>query len=376
MEEMRERRAWSYLNTGTIVRFAASLLFVAICYVLRYKFTVDVVLADRLSEVAKVVELILSGAMSYVDFAVAEFLLYCLIIFLCIYVVYIAVKIIVTGRWIVYPLRCLSNICLFFSSALLIFMMLFGVQYHSTSLADHMDLQVRPRSVEDLADVTTYVLEQANFYSTGVIRNEEGYCHYGSFDMMASWIPSGYEKLSEKYDFFKSSYAPVKSVKSWKIMSMVGVSGIYVPFTGETLVNPDTPAPGLVFNMAHEVAHRLGVAPEDEANFAAYMACKSHTDRRVRYAGYFMTFRYLFNALYAQDPETATMLWNSMTPELLRDMEQLNENIAKYESPVRDFGDKVNDTYLKANGQSSGLHSYGQMVDLVIAEYFAEIEAE
>ena len=376
MDEMRERRLWSYLNTGTMVRFATSFVFLVIYIMLKYLFTSDLQLADSLSEVAKVVELILSGAMSYVNFSVAEFLLYFLIIFFCIYIVYIAFKIIATGRWIVYPMRCISNLCLFFTSGLLLFMLLFGVQYHATSLADHMDLEVRFRTVEELTEVTEYVLEQANFYSTAVIRDEEGNCQYGSFNLMASWIASGYKNLSDDYAFFKSSYAPVKSVKSWKIMSMVGVAGIYIPFTGEALVNPDTPAPGIVFNMAHEVAHRLGVAPEDEANFSAYMACKAHSDRRVKYAGYFMAFRYLFNALYAQDPEKGTELWNAMTPELHRDMEQLNANIAQYDSPVRDFGDKVNDTYLKANGQSSGVKSYGQMVDLVMAEYFAVKEAE
>ena len=33
---------------------------------------------------------------------------------------------------------------------------------------------------------------------------------------------------------------------------------------------------------------------------------------------------------------------------------------------------QVNDTYLKANGQESGVKSYGEMVDLLLAEYFGE----
>jgi len=376
MDKVHEKRAWSYLNTGTIIRFVVSILFCALYLMLKYIFTVNLEIADALSEVAKVVELILSGAMSYIQFAVAEVLLYALITVFFIYLVYIVFKSISTGRWFVYPFRMLSNICLFLSSLLLIFMMLFGVQYHSTSLANHMDLNTRARSLDELTEVTEYVLVQANAFSSSVLRDENGDCNYGSFQLMSSWIASGYEKLSDEYPFFKSSYAPVKSVQSSKFMSRVGVAGIYIPFTGETLVNPETPAPGIVFNMSHEIAHRLGVAAEDEANFAAYMACKSHTDRRVKYAGYFMAFRYLFNALYAQDPDMGNKLWEMMTPELAHDMDQLNEYIESYESPVRDFGNSVNDTYLKANGQSSGLKSYGQMVDLVMAEYFAAKEAE
>ena len=34
----------------------------------------------------------------------------------------------------------------------------------------------------------------------------------------------------------------------------------------------------------------------------------------------------------------------------------------------------VNDAYLKANSQSSGIRSYGEMVDLLLAEYRTEQE--
>jgi hypothetical protein len=41
--------------------------------------------------------------------------------------------------------------------------------------------------------------------------------------------------------------------------------------------------------MAHELAHRMSVAPqEDEANFLAFLACRANRDRRVVYSGYFM----------------------------------------------------------------------------------------
>lgn len=36
--------------------------------------------------------------------------------------------------------------------------------------------------------------------------------------------------------------------------------------------------------------------------------------------------------------------------------------------------DRVNDAYLKANGQENGLRSYGRMVDLLLAYYRDELQ--
>lgn len=50
-------------------------------------------------------------------------------------------------------------------------------------------------------------------------------------------------------------------------------AGMYVPFTGEALVDPTRSAAGLPFTAAHELAHMMGVGNEGAANIAAYAAC-------------------------------------------------------------------------------------------------------
>ena len=48
---------------------------------------------------------------------------------------------------------------------------------------------------------------------------------------------------------------------------------MYVPVTGEALVDPSRSAAGLPFTAAHELAHMLGAGNEGAANVAAYAAC-------------------------------------------------------------------------------------------------------
>jgi hypothetical protein len=51
------------------------------------------------------------------------------------------------------------------------------------------------------------------------------------------------------------------------------------------------------------------------------------------------------------------------------DLTELNEFWEQYEGPVERTSNRINNTYLKANNQKDGVHSYGRMVDLLIAEH-------
>ena len=41
----------------------------------------------------------------------------------------------------------------------------------------------------------------------------------------------------------------------------------------------------------------------------------------------------------------------------------------QFEGPVSEVADKVNDAYLKANGQVHGVQSYGRVVDLMLIDF-------
>ena len=46
-----------------------------------------------------------------------------------------------------------------------------------------------------------------------------------------------------------------------------------------------------------------------------------------------------------------------------------NEHYAQYEGKVQDAAQKVNDAYLKVFSEESGVQSYGEVADLLIAWY-------
>ncbi|MDD6877867.1 MAG: DUF3810 domain-containing protein, partial [Clostridiaceae bacterium] len=329
-------------------------------------------LADGYAEIFQYVAVLLSGAFSYLPFLLAEVLLYAAITGVCIYLVIEIFFILTRGAKLARVFRMLANFAVAASLLWFVFVMTYGFAYHCSPLSEKLELSPEPTAVETLYETTSWLMREATALSVTVPRDVSGSMTFGTFDAIADTIASGYHTLSSEYAIYRSTYAPVKRVSSWRAMSSFGITGIYIPFTAESAVNPDNTVPALPFTMAHEMAHRLMIAPEDEANFSAFLACRANSDRRVRYSGYFMAYRYCINALYAADPALAISVMEQASPQMNHDLDELNALIAKYESPVKDIGTAVNNGYLKANSQPSGVRSYGEVVDLLIALYTKE----
>ena len=124
--------------------------------------------------------------------------------------------------------------------------------------------------------------------------------------------------------------------------------------------------------MCHEAAHRLGIASEQEANFAAFLACISNDDPALIYSGYYMAFSYCFSSLYGSDPELALSLYEKYADDLGVNLLRLDRSdtakvYQQYESRLADVSDKINDTYLKTFDQEDGIRSYGMVTDYLIA---------
>ena len=151
-------------------------------------------------------------------------------------------------------------------------------------------------------------------------------------------------------------------------MSLVGISGIYFPFTGEPHVNAELPACQLPFVACHEIAHRLGFAREDEANFLAWLACRDHPDADFRYAGALAALRHALAVLALVDPAAFAVERERLAEPVLRDLRDLEAFWSRWRGPLAELGSAVNDAYLTAQGELEGVASYGRVVDLLLAE--------
>ncbi len=259
---------------------------------------------------------------------------------------------------------------------------MYGLNSYAGPLADDIRLQTatEPYSASQVQEATLYFRDLANQLSAQVPRNPDGSVSYPSFEELADMAANGFDTLvkEKNYSVFAGSAAPVKELGWANMYTSMGITGVHMPFTGEAAVNPQTPAVALPFVMCHEMCHRTCIAIERDANLGAFLACDANSDPIFRYSGYFMAFRYCFNALSAMDTTSAAAaaqeIYQGIGPELMGDIQAYNHFFAENKNDSASaFADSVNDTYIKASGDENGIASYGQVSDLLVSWYRQEI---
>lgn len=182
--------------------------------------------------------------------------------------------------------------------------LVYDLNAYAGPLADDVRLQVMDYTVSELNEAAVYYRDKANELAGSVHRDSDGFANNGSFEEAAQKAGAGFENLTyeEAISVFAGSTVPVKKM-GWGAAK--GKPGTMIPLTGEALVNPDVPAAGLPFAMCKEMARRISIYSEADANFAAYMACIHNPDDGFRYSGYLMAYKYCYDALRSVPTSTA-----------------------------------------------------------------------
>lgn len=175
----------------------------------------------------------------------------------------------------------------------------YGLNRYSGPLADDLRLDISEFSVDDLEYTTIYFRDKANALALQVERDEDSNLVFSDFDTLALQAGNGFETLvyTEYYSVFAGTVQPVKQLSWADMYTSMGVTAVFVPITGEISVNPQLPEVALPFTMCREMARRMSIAADDDANFAAFLACTVNENPQFQYSGYFMAYRYCIEAL-------------------------------------------------------------------------------
>lgn len=255
----------------------------------------------------------------------------------------------------------------------------YGLNSYAGPLAEDIRLEVREYTLQELKAATIYFRDQANALSTQVSRNSSGELIYPSFEELAAQAGEGFQTLTyeDSDSVFAGSTLPVKKLGWADMYTSMGITGFTMPLTGEAAVNPQIPVVSLPFTMCHEMAHRMSIALERDANFSAYLTCQANSSVEFQYSAYFMAYRYCFNALYSTGGSAmAQEVIAGIGPLFQRDLTEYSDFFAaNQDEKATQTANKVNDTYIKVSGDSQGIASYGDVCDLLVSWYFQEIIA-
>ena len=247
-----------------------------------------------------------------------------------------------------------------------------GVNYHRTSFAESAGIAAGDYSVNELAEVCLLLTEDVNQTAALVYRDEQHVMHHDeNVERRAAEVM---KELSQIWPELEGYYPQAKGLLNPWILSVQQITGIYSPFTIEANVNTGMTDYNIPFTACHELSHLRGFMQEEEANFIAWLACREADDPDFGYSGSLRGWISCMNVLYRADQERWAEIRVLLSPAVEPDLAANRAYWAKYEGKIAEIAETVNDNYLKANGQSDGVKSYGRMADLIVAYYINETE--
>lgn len=346
-------------------RFAAGIMLLLLSVALNGAAVKIPEFADWYSEhIYTVTSGIFSRISGIVPFSAAELCLYTLIIL----ILGTGIHAVFMRKRIRFSLFCwFGGVFLTVSVLVFLYVANCGINYHRTSFAVKADMVPEGYSVEELRETCVWLTGEVERTAGSVGRNEKGELKLeGDVRQEAVQAMSG---LGEQYPDLSGYYPKPKPVLLSELLSYQKITGIYMPFTVEANYNADMPAYDKPFTMCHELSHLKGFMQEEEANFIAFLACMNSESEVFRYSGALSAWEYAMNALWKADP----VMWEEVRGKLDQqaevDLSADDRFWAQYDGSVAEVSNRMNDAYLKANGQDQGVKSYGMMADLLVRYY-------
>lgn len=246
-----------------------------------------------------------------------------------------------------------------------------GINYQRESFSESSGIRAEEYSAEQLTQVCRWLTGQVADYSDRVKRGADGGM---VLDIsVQEQAVEAMNRLGRKYPELEGYYPrPKKLVNSW-ILSVQSLSGVYSPFTIEANFNGDMQDFYIPYTACHELSHLRGFMQEQEANFIAFLACSGSGEDAFAYSGYLSAWIQCMNVLHKADYDAWEELRGQFPAAAEADLKLNREFWARYDGRIAQVSNRVNDTYLKANGQKDGVKSYNRMVDLIVAYYMQGI---
>lgn len=160
-------------------------------------------------------------------------------------------------------------------------------------------------------------------------------------------------------------YNNIKPSLFSKLLNYTGILGYYNPFTSEAQYNPNLPPSQLPFTLAHEHAHQLGIAREQEASFIGFLIGEQTTNPDVKYSTQLFALKNLLRELSKSNRADYENVYKAIPQEILHDFEQDRIFYEKYKGPISSFFSTTNDLFLKSNKQDGSI-TYSYFTSLLL----------
>lgn len=245
-----------------------------------------------------------------------------------------------------------------------------GIHYNKKSI--NKEYAFSNYQIDELVETTEYYISKVNnIHKKLTINPNEKVILTSSFQEIVSECKNSIKEL-------KTNNISTKNLKVNKsyfslLISYLGFTGYINPFTLEANINSRIPKISYPSTISHEIAHQIGYASENEANYIGIISNQISKNIEINYSGSILALQYLMRELYLNDKILYNDKMKKINKGVLKNIDEKAEFSNKYKSLFEPFVKKAYDLYLKKNNQPFGIKSYGLVVNLLIYDYQSKI---
>lgn len=244
-----------------------------------------------------------------------------------------------------------------------------GLNYYRIPIHQQLDIK-QAYSTNELLSFTEFLIDRTNDIHSNLSENDSLAISFDDsteeFELMT------FESLHDKG--FKNQNVKNLSLKPSLFslpLSYMGFGGYLNPLTLEAQYNYKVPHYKYPTLLSHEMAHQLGYAKENEANFVACFVTMNHENEKIRYAGFTYALKFCLNDVYRRSPNDFERLKSKVNPGILENYKEVQVFWESYNNPLEPLFKDFYGGFLKVNNQPQGIESYNYVVALLV-NYFTK----
>ncbi|OUS00041.1 amino acid permease [Flavobacteriales bacterium 33_180_T64] len=246
------------------------------------------------------------------------------------------------------------------------FHLLWAFNYYRLPLHESLHID-SDYTTEELVNLTHQLIDKVNTLHLSLAANDSTkvVMPYSKSEIL-KMIPNGYNELAKKFPHLEYQPRSIKRSIYSLPLTYMGFSGYLNPFTNESQINGLAPSFKFPTTGSHEVAHQLGYAAENEANFIGSMAAMHHPNRYFNYSGFTFALRHCLYETYKRDTGIYEKLLENINTGVLKNYQEVRDFWDGYKNPTEPLFKATYNNFLKSNNQAGGIESYSYVVALLV----------
>lgn len=244
-----------------------------------------------------------------------------------------------------------------------LFNLIWALNYYRVGAKKQLRLSTTNYTTKELEQLVCFFIQELNATRAKIGTDT---LQEVSTDTILKHIEQAFNSPVATLSFLQTKQIVKQSLFS-KVSHYIGFTGYYNPFTGESQISTNVPNITIPFTAAHEIAHQLGYAREDEANFIAFLMLKYSTNKYYYYSMLIEMYRYAAMELFITDNGNTHAF--ELLPAVRKDLKAVRDFFAQQENNISPLMSQLYNGYLKMQQQTNGIKTYTEVIGLTINYY-------